>query len=494
MYTENPASSGADFTGAVIEPGIRSEDETTVQGKTAGQPVTPQPQAAPDTDQGQTTADPVPPDEPKRTAPPGAIIPTMGWPGFLYRLICGVGRPDLVPALSKKESAFVAKRDIERRRNLDREYKRAWLSAYFNSAGEKVFDPVTKKLVKLEWEAQTMVIAILTQKGGAGKTEDAVRLSRVFAKEIEPAVGPILMIPATRNPGSTTRKAGVSADDTLTLPEIEQLLKRLEEKAAEQASREVGTNKLGFAYIDADEITSKLRKNADGVYVIAQSQLPADFTAKRYAWVLSRLRRIFPLIIQDTGNNTAKRGEIEYEAALMSDVLVFVCNTGMEDSPELMGLTMDSYSILPKKELLSASVTVVNGLRADDSLDNWARYAEYKINEQGHITGIRDFPYRVTARNGMAPTGTLVGIPWDEAIVRRMGEPISQETSDAFLDLAVLLAKTKGKLAELDFAKLDQIRAVKQMVADFDPTLLSEQYPTPQEWIGAHAQGTPPTI
>lgn len=38
MYTENPASSGADFTGAVIEPGIRSEDGTTVQGKTAGQP------------------------------------------------------------------------------------------------------------------------------------------------------------------------------------------------------------------------------------------------------------------------------------------------------------------------------------------------------------------------------------------------------------------------------------------------------------------------
>lgn len=481
--TESGSFSGADFTGATIEPGIPTDGDPTRSIGT-GSPVSTPRHVARSSHEETAPMEP----KPRRTAPPDALIPTMGFPAILYKTSCLFGHPEWVPSISKKESAFIAQRDEKRRRDMDRANKQAWLSAYFNSAGELVYDEEQGRLVKLTWDAQSIVVSVLTQKGGAGKTEDTVRLSRVFAKKIKPAAGPILVIPATRNPGSTTRKANVRVVDTLTIPEVYELLLSLEAEASAAAHREIGSEKLGFAYIDANRITDKLGKNEDGVYVIAQTRLPADFTAKKYAWVLSRLKRIFRVIIQDTGNNTAKQGEIEYMAAQMSDVLVFVCSTAMEDSPELMGETMDSYSILNRKDMLSAAITVINGLRPDDSLDNWVRFAEFKVNEQGNITGLRDFPYKVASRDGMRQTGTLMAIPWDDAIFRRQGEPIAQETEDAFLDLAVQIALTKGKLQNLDFDKLDRIHTVQKQVAEFDHTLLNDDYPTPQEWIAAHPQ------
>jgi cellulose biosynthesis protein BcsQ len=431
--------------------------------------------------------------EVKRTVPEGAIIPTMGWPRFHYRLNCLMRHPERVPSLSSKELSVRAELEAERQANLNREDKKNWLSEFSNSSSVKAVDTHTGEISELEWEAQPTVIAVLTQKGGAGKTEVAVQLSRVYSKMIEPAVTPILIIPATRNPGSTTRKSGVVGEDTLTLPELEALLKRLEEEANQAKEHDSYPTRGNVAYISAKSVTSRLRKNADGVYVVAQSQLPPDFDAKRYQWVLERLKKIFPLIIQDTGNNTAKEGEIEYMAAQMADVLVFVCFTEMDGSPDLMGLTMDSYSILRNKEKLSSSITVVNGLRPDDSLENWARFAEYKINEHGHTVGIRDFPYRVSTRDGVQQTGTLLAIPWDDAIARHNGEPIDQKAADAYLELAYQIALTKGRLGGLDFGRLDRIRSIKKMVAEFDPSLLSEQYPTPQAWIAAHQRGEIPT-
>lgn len=492
MSTETPATSGANFMGAGIEPGIRSENTAT------NEVTYPAVVASSHTESPITPKAPKPP-KVTRVAPAGAIIPTMGWPAFVYKLNCARNRADLVPKLSAKESNLLAERAAKRRDDADRENMKAWLSAFFNSARtqtveqHRVDGSMVDETVELTWEAQSLVIAVLTQKGGAGKTEVAVQLSRIYSQEIQPAVTPVLIIPATRNPGSTTRKSGVAGEDTLTLPELETLLKQLEEEEEKAHDAKIDPHKGTVSYVSANSITDRLRKNSDNVYVVAQSQLPHDFDDKRYKWVLERLKKIFPLIIQDTGNNTAKRGEIEYMAAQMADVLVFVCYTGMDDSPELMGLTMDSYQILSDQKKLSASITLVNGLRPEDSLDRWAQYAEFKINEHGHIIGIRDFPYRVSARNGMERTGTMLSIPWDDAIAHHKGAGIAQATKDAFLKLAFQIALTKGNLTGLDFTKLDRIRSIKKKVADFDPSLLSEKYPTPQAWISANEQGEIPT-
>jgi cellulose biosynthesis protein BcsQ len=502
MSTETPAPGGASFAGAGIEPGIRPDAQPVADTEykptaPVHRPVdTPTPPKAPK------------PPKVKRVAPEGAAIPTMGWPGLVYRFNLLRGRADLVPAkLSAKESALLAERAAKWQADHDRETKKTWLSAYFNSARTTTVERVNvdgveqDTKVELSWEAQSLVVALLTQKGGACKTEGTVQLSRTFAKRLQsvdnpeatPPVGPILIIPATRNPGSTTRKAGVASEDTLTLPETEELLKRLE--AEEEQARQSSTTPSNgnVSYISAESITSHLRKNGDGVYVLAQSQLPPDFDDQRFRWVLERLKKIFPLIILDTGNNTAKVGEIEYMAAYMADVLVFVCYTGMDGSPELMGLTMDSYHILPQKEKLSASISVIHGLRPSDSLDDWARYAEFKINEHGHTVGIRDFPYRVSARGGQEQTGTLLSIPWDDALYLHRGNDIAQETEDAYLELAFQIALTNGRLKDLDFTKLDRIRSIKKMIAEFDESLLNEHYPTPQAWIAAQQRGEIPS-
>ena len=491
MSTDDPTTGGANFTGANIEPGIRSTPEVVQKNQLAA------PVHRPVVTPAQQEA--TKPPKVKRVAPEGAVIPRTGWPSFLYSLNCMRGRPDLVPKLSSKEAKLLREQEAKRQADEAREGKKEWLSAFFNSARADTVERVIvdgkeiDQKVELKWEAQSLVVAVLSQKGGAGKTEVTVQLSRTFSQEIKPAVAPILMIPATRNPGSSTRKFGVAGEDTLTLPELETLFRQLESEEEEARANSTIPREGSVSYISANRVTDRLRKNADGVYVVAQSQLPPDFDDTRYRWVLERLKKIFPLIIQDTGNNTAKLGEIEYMAAFMADVLVFVCYTGMDDSPELMGLTMDSYKLLTNTSKLSASITLVNGLRPSDSLENWTRYAEHKINEHGHTIGIRDFPYRVSTRDGREQTGTLLSIPWDDAIALHKGAGINQATKDAYLELAFQIALTKGRLEQLDFTKLDRIRSIKRMVAEFDPSLLNEHYPTPQAWIAAQQRGEIPS-
>jgi hypothetical protein len=494
MNTETPAPSGASFTGAGIEPGFQPE---------AAKPTVPvhRPVDTPPPPKASK------PPKVKRVAPEGVIIPTMGPQKFIYKVHRLIRRPDLVPNLSKKEQRIRIEREAEQLANHERQSKELWLSEFFNSSGAMTVDIVNKdgkqtfKETHLKWEGQSLVIAVLTQKGGAGKTEVCVQLSRLFANlkvvdvsgKKRAAVPLILIIPATRNPGSTTRKAGVATEDTLTLPELESLFKKMERQDQQEREGSTIPEEAQERWIDAKEILARLRKNDDGVYVVAQTNLPASFNDKRYQWVMKRLSKIFTIIIEDTGNNTAKAGEIEYMAAQLADVLVFTCFTGVTDSPELMGATMDSYALLPQKDKLSSIISVVNGLRPDDSLENWKRYAEFKINELGIITGIRDFRYRVSARDGMEQTGTLLAIPWDNAVALNRGYDIDQATSDGYLELAFQIALTKGRLQNLDLGLLDRIRSIKKMVAEFDSSLLDEHHPTPQAWIAAHERGEIPS-
>ncbi len=481
MTDTKPVPNGSSFVGANIEPGLRKRPECAHQ--------TPPPAATtPPAKQSLTGAHaPVRSRKPKRVAPEGVPIPTMGVQKFIYALHCMINRPDLVPRLSHKETGICTKREAERlvdqaKKSKDKEL---WLSEFFNSSGAMTVviqnkdGKQTSEETHLKWEGQSLVIGVFTQKGGAGKTENCIRLARLYVQQA--GVPLVLIVSATRNPGSTTRKARVASEDTLNLPELEVLFKEMEDKNEQ--------------WIDNKEVLARLRKNADGVYVIAQTNLPADFDDKRYEWVMERLAKIFTIIIQDTGNNTAKAGEIEYMAAQLADVLVFTCFTGVTDSPELMGATMDSYAILPQnqKEKLSSIISVVNGLRPEDPLEDWRRYAEFKIDEQGVTTGIRDFLYRVSARGGMEQTGTLLAIPWDDAVALNTGCDISQKTSDAYLELALQIALTKGRLQGLDLGMLDRIRSIKEMVATFDPTLLSKEYPTPQAWMSANRRGETPT-
>jgi cellulose biosynthesis protein BcsQ len=490
MNTETPAPSGASFAGAGIEPGIQPE---------ASRPLVPvhRPVETPLLPKVSK------PPKAKRVVPEGAVIPTMGPQKFIYAIHRLIGRPDLVPNLSSKEFQAQIVRKTKELADESRRSKKLWLSEFFNSSGAMTVDLQYKEGQRifeethLKWTGQSIVIAVLTQKGGAGKTEVCVQLSRLFAnlkviddKGKERAAVPlILIIPATRNPGSTTRKAGVATEDTLTLPEVETWFKDMEKQYDQARANSTVPVDAQDRWIDSKDILALLRKNADGVYVIAQTNLPADFDDKRYQWVMKRLSKIFTIIIEDTGNNTAKEGEIEFMAAQLADVLVFTCFTGVTDSPELMGATMDSYALLNQKDKLSSIISVVNGLKPDDSLENWKRYAEFKINEHGITTGIRDFPYRVSARDGMEQTGTLLAIPWDDAVALNRGYDIDQATSDAYLELAFQIALTKCRLQNLDYGLLDRIGSIKTMVAEFDSSLLSEHYRTPQAWIAAHERG-----
>jgi MinD-like ATPase involved in chromosome partitioning or flagellar assembly len=375
------------------------------------------------------------------------------------------------PSLSKK--------DIENRRH-ERELQMADdREAYIIDKLQHIFNSANATVggEELQWKAFRGVVAILNQKGGSAKSSLSVAIANIIATVTKKAV---IIVPATRNPGSTTLKAGASAKDTLNLLELEKLL------------LELTNNKQNIA--NTNDVTERLRHNGYGVYVVAQTQLPDDFNGLRLRWIIEQLRGAFPFVVLDTGNDVARQNGVEFEASRQADALVFTCATNMPDSPNLMGKTMDSYSILSNIEKLSRSLVVVNGTGPDEDVEYWAKVAEHKLDEQGRVIGVRDFKYCVLPRGeGKSRTGKMIFIPWDESIVNHPVPQLNllrQETYRAYLEVVFEIIMSIGKERKLDFETLDVILEADAALNNFDYRRLSDELRTPAEVLLAEQLAT----
>lgn len=389
-----------------------------------------------------------------RSPDPSKAIPTMGLPAALYWLLRRVGRPDIVPRLSKKELRITKARSEEEQAVAQEAANDQFLHDVFNP---------TRKIVDgslLVWTSFRGVIAVLCQKGGAAKSVTAAILAAIIAMYTRGAN--VLLLAATQNPGSSTMKAGVSREETITLLELEELLLELTENRTKRAN--------------PNDVRDKIRRNQYGVYVIAQSMLPDDFDGDRYRWILEQLREIFDIIVQDTGNVVGRVGSVEYEAARQADHLIFTAWTGMPDSPTLMGETMDTYASLNHRGKLTRCSVVISGVEGDLNATKtrlaWAMYAEARVNDYGVPVGVRDFPFKVIKHNdGDAPSGALHLIGNDPFLASEavpVLEELSQDTLRRYKTMAVDVIRRIGMYQGKDFAVLDSILMAKLAAKEFD--------------------------
>lgn len=383
--------------------------------------------------------------EPPRTAPAGAIIPTMGWPAILYRFRTMRGRPDLVPGLSKKEQQLLAAKAAD-----DREATIiSWLENVFNTHRATVDGEV------VAWSSFRGCIAVFCHAGNAGKTLLSVMFPNILASLTHAST---ILVPATKNPGSTTAKAGVDRNDTLSLLQVEKII-----LDAEAAGRP----------ITSDEIKKLIARNKYGTYVLAQQQLPRDFDHLRLRRIVNVLKTLFDIVVLDTGNNVSEEDGVEAEAFSLADLPLFVCAPYIKpESPVLMGETMDSYAGDGDNTKLTCSIVVVTGTKPTDTVETWAKFAETRVSDTGVMIGPRAFKYRVMKHTeGDTPTGRMFFVDMDVNIENNPApgvEDLSQRSFRSYLEIIAETIYRVGVMRKVDFGILEKILEAKRQLAAYD--------------------------
>jgi hypothetical protein len=396
-----------------------------------------------------------------RTAPEGTPIPTMGVPGRTYWLLCLVGRPDIVPRLTMKETRHNELK-AEVKASMD---QLSWLKRVFNTWAATVDGEL------LEWTDFALVVAFFNEKGGSGKSTDAVLVGNFFAKYLGCST---LIMPIAANDGSTASKAATEDKNTKDLIHLEKILKNLTQDGTVKA--------------DANVVKSHLHKNEAGAYVLAQNALPSNFGGRRLRWIMDQLKPMFQIIIEDTGNDIARYGgpkqglplggNVIYEAGYQADILVFPCSTSMPDSYGTMGKSMDSFVHLRDPDKLSRSIVVVNGHRPSDPIAQWVMFAENRVNNFDQPLGGRQFntlemQYRVSKHSeGHNPKGKLVLIPWED-FLKNNSQPdfdkLRPATQRVIQQLVYEIVVRAGQHKGVNFSILDQIRAADEEALKYDP-------------------------
>lgn len=364
-----------------------------------------------------------------RQAPPDAINPQKGRPSVGYGFNVRHGRPDLVPALSKKARRI------------------------------KLEIATLQPLLRVLAHVVHMKVAFLNYNGGGSKTTTAVNVGNVLAYYTD-AVTRVL--PASRNPGTTSMKADGAAN-TLTLLEL---------------------SEHPEDYATYTESSKAIIKNAAGLGVIrhdSKTRVGETFGSKEFKKVVDTLGPTTDILLMDGGNNSALGAELQ--AALDADVLVFTCTLLKKPESRLfMGYTMDDFANEPevaKKGKVEKSIVVFSEVPRGKTAQDYERYATKIIDEKDEETGERSF------------SGSLVGIPQSDFMASNIIVSIhdlSRDVLHAYLQLGFKMFLTAANAQGIDL-----VTALRPFGVDFEQECshLGVSYKPPV--AAAPAAATPPT-
>lgn len=351
------------------------------------------------------------PSKPRRTAPPGVVLPRHGWAGFRYKVNCLFGRPDRVPALGPRDHEEL----------LDR---------------------------KIRFLAENLQITVCFANtiGGASKTTTALYTGSIIASLSDKT---ICAMPATSSTETSTTalKAGVS---TLTVSELNAKIRRGEVDTYKKLSAEVPRSKFGLFVIseDDDEGTST-----------------GDFGVKEFIENFETVDSKVDSILLDLGNDTVKSDSVVYEAARRSDVIVY---TTTVDKPEtlvkLVNVISKHMSFLTDEEALQSGH---GRTAAQIPLREKAASAIVVVSKLEGNAKAEDYRKFTMRRNGKASTsigftGSIMGIPLD----RYMRPPkVSKATADD-IDRMIVADLTKiGRATRIAYKEL-VVRIYEQAAAN----------------------------
>jgi MinD-like ATPase involved in chromosome partitioning or flagellar assembly len=246
-------------------------------------------------------------------------------------------------------------------------------------------------------------IAVISLKGGVGKTTTTMSLGATLATERQDK---ILAIDANPDAGTLGRR--VRRETGATIRDLVQAIPQL------------------HSYMDIRRFTSQA---PSGLEIIANDVDPAvstTFNDQDYRSALEVLGRQYPIILTDSGTGllySAMRGVLD-----LADQLIII-STPSVDGASSASTTLDWLSANGFADLVQRSVTVISGVR-----------------ETGKMIKVED----IVAHFETRCRGVVV-IPFDEHLAAGAEvdlEMMRPKTREAYFDLAALIAE--------DFARTQQ--------------------------------------
>lgn len=363
-------------------------------------PDTPSPAPAGQTEaSSEVTPEPAQPVKQPRLVPDGTDVPSRGFKKFVFWLwLHGIGAADKPPRLGRRE-----REQLER---LRADQRRAFLQERIKMlTGPRaiVFNGQV-----LAWRGLVGKFAFNNVKS-SGKSTTALNLASLLATL---SCQPVLVLPATVNPGDGAMRSGVSPKDTLTLNQLLDMLPALKE-----------------GRITSSELRRMIQHNEYGVYVVAADfrDEPDAVLEQEYRELIAELVKHFQFIFMDGGNHL---NGPEMGAVRVADQIVFTAFTGTVSTKYMLGKTMDRYAMdrtLREQQVVERAIVCVTGLNEDETVDEYVPYATYTFAGEGNATSQRRF------------SGSVLGVRFDTAISENMVSRLEALAPGTVLDYLELL-------------------------------------------------------
>ncbi|HVS58588.1 MAG TPA: hypothetical protein VHD60_02490 [Candidatus Saccharimonadales bacterium] len=342
-----------------------------------------------------------------RQAPASKPTPQKGWRKGLYSLSKLVGRPDLVPALSKREQSTYDIWTLENR-------------------------------LRFLAERLQITVSFVNIKGGASKTTTAIYVGSIISNLTRRVV---YLLPATQATATSTAalNAGIAPSDTLTVSEFSRLYQQLGSYRA--VSSYVTPTPAGLRVISED---SEIGVDAN-----------TEFGKEHFQHVASTLHSSVDVLLFDTGNDDVKVGSVVLEAVRRSDVIVFTATADKPVTLEKLGPTIGLYMTdlraeqnvnlqdgasrseqqISTREKASNSLVVVSGLTAKEKPDDYKKYAYH--HRRGNATQPTGFE------------GKVFTIPRDKHMATNIVADVHKISAAAYLAYLRLCVAIYENAAEL---------------------------------------------
>jgi MinD-like ATPase involved in chromosome partitioning or flagellar assembly len=359
-----------------------------------------QPQAQQPAPQQQPPAQPLPqqPAPHQQPAAPPAAYGNQGWTAPVGPQ-AGPGAPQqqATPGTPLGYNAAVELSSDRLLRNQPKARKNNTGPSRFKFGAKKEEAERQRKLALIRTPVMSCYrIAVISLKGGVGKTTTTISLGATLATERQDK---ILAIDANPDAGTLGRR--VRRETGATIRDLVQAIPQLN------------------SYMDIRRFTSQA---PSGLEIIANDVDPAvstTFNDQDYRSALDVLGRQYPIILTDSGTGllySAMRGVLE-----LADQLIII-STPSVDGASSASTTLDWLSANGFADLVQRSVTVISGVR-----------------ETGKMIKVED----IVAHFETRCRGVVV-VPFDEHLAAGAEvdlDMVRPKTREAYFDLAALIAE-----------------------------------------------------
>jgi MinD-like ATPase involved in chromosome partitioning or flagellar assembly len=346
----------------------------------------------------------------QRFAPAGVPLPTMGWQKLIYQFRCVRGRPDLVPALGKRELEAIEAKQAEL--DADWQAKQAELDADWQRAMRSYeAKRLDQAIIALSDRVGTQRVCVINTKGASGNT---TTVANVASEHGTVTLRDVTAADFNLASGNLGRRLGRDFGQTLALSALIDGHVKIE--VPRDFRRPIQPTRYNVRVVSADNIIKTGKKpNADEAVAAMEA-----------------LYRNCEFLYMDTLNlitDPVALGNVDF-----SDVIVFTANVGVQESLRQLGTSMETLREQGFTDKVNRSVVVISNIPAGRKATDYFSYLNV-VNDDNEVV----------TRTEEQHKGKIVGIPQDPYIAL-----------DKVVDLDEILWDTRKAYKRLVIAILEQ--------------------------------------